>query len=292
MTSDADSCVLQLRLAAAYGHIDVVRLLVNKSGSNSRTIDEAMCDAAEHGHIAIVEMLIDDFGANVHARKDAALQSASLYGRVPLVSMLLDRGTDVHANGDAALQNAAAVGPATTIRTLLDAGADVHASGALDQAINGENMDAVHVLIEYGASTTSHPLMLRRMLLQDIPEMAASCRDEELVLAVDAGYHWSHRALALLRLGADVHTRNDAALRIASQDGNTVVVRELIQRGADVHANDDEALRTARNEDIVRLLLDAGANVHACDDEALRSAARYNETEIVYRRPPRTSVDR
>lgn len=91
--------------------------------------------------------------------------------------------------------------------------------------------------------------------------MTALDKAEELLRAVDAGRHWSGRALALLHCGTDVHARDDQALRVACMDGNAQVARELVLRGADVHALSDEALRYASiegNEEVVRLLLGAG----------------------------------
>jgi hypothetical protein len=49
----------------------------------------------------------------------------------------------------------------------------------------------------------------------------------------------------LLAAGADVHTRDDFALRWASANGHVEVVKVLLATGADVHARDDDALQLA-----------------------------------------------
>jgi len=60
--------------------------------------------------------------------------------------------------------------------------------------------------------------------------------------------------------GADVHAREDWALRWASNNGHTEVVRLLLDNGADVHADEDYALRWASNNghtEVVKLLKEA-----------------------------------
>jgi ankyrin repeat protein len=79
----------------------------------------------------------------------------------------------------------------------------------------------------------------------------------------------------ILRQGCDVHTKNDAALRIAAGRGNAEIIAALIANGANVHANGDEALYAAVERGHVNaaeLLLEAGANVHRENDEALCSS--------------------
>ena len=70
----------------------------------------------------------------------------------------------------------------------------------------------------------------------------------------------------------------------ASGNGHIEVVRELIRAGANVHARDDYALRYASKYghiEVVRELLRAGADVHACDDYALRWASYHGHIEVV-----------
>ena len=95
-----------------------------------------------------------------------------------------------------------------------------------------------------------------------------------------------------LNRGANVHAPDhfgsDAALRWASINGRTEVVKILLEAGADVHAENDLALRIASyygHTEVVITLLKAGANVHAPDhigpDAALRWASKYGHSEVV-----------
>jgi hypothetical protein len=88
----------------------------------------------------------------------------------------------------------------------------------------------------------------------------------------------------LLDAEADVHARDDLALRLASEEGYYKIVKLLLDAGADVHADDDYALRYASvegHDKVVKLLLDAGADVHADDDQALRYASRNGHDKVV-----------
>jgi len=89
----------------------------------------------------------------------------------------------------------------------------------------------------------------------------------------------------LINRGADVHADDDYAVRIASENGYTEVVRLLLSRGADIHAKDNLALILAAHYgrfDVVKLLLENGANVHADnDDYALKLASENGHTEVV-----------
>src|SRR6478609_4954873 len=104
-------------------------------------------------------------------------------------------------------------------------------------------------------------------------------------------YHCSLYTLAnatlvkeLILLGADIHLKDDYALRWASRNGHRETVKILLAAGAVVHAGDDHALRYAsRNGHIetVKVLLASGADVHADDDYALRTAFLYGHRETV-----------
>src|SRR6478609_8727979 len=104
-------------------------------------------------------------------------------------------------------------------------------------------------------------------------------------------YHCSLYTLAnatlvkeLILLGADIHLKDDYALRWASRNGHRETVKILLAAGADVHACDDYALQWASLNgytEIVKSLLEAGANVHLFNDYALRWASTNGHAEIV-----------
>ena len=76
----------------------------------------------------------------------------------------------------------------------------------------------------------------------------------------------------------------DKQLMKASRNGHVDMVKVLLAADADVHARDDYALREASyygHIDVVRMLLAAGANVHAYDDYALLWASYNGHIDVV-----------
>ena len=64
---------------------------------------------------------------------------------------------------------------------------------------------------------------------------------------------------ALLKCGADVHAKNDYALRWASDNGHIETVKVLLENGADVHVNNDYAMKYAYkngNTKMIKVLKD------------------------------------
>src|ERR1017187_6902498 len=106
--------------------------------------------------------------------------------------------------------------------------------------------------------------------------------DNRLIAAASNGN--TATVQTLLAHGADVHARNDHALRRAADTGHTETVKVLLAAGADIHAIDDQALRWAAEggcTETVNLLLAHDADVHALDDGALRVAVDNGHTETV-----------
>jgi hypothetical protein len=87
-----------------------------------------------------------------------------------------------------------------------------------------------------------------------------------------------------LEQGADIHAKEDLALRQASKWGQLDVVKLLLDRGANIHSRNDGALHEASQEghlDVIKLLLDRGANIHSQNDWALRWASREGNLDMV-----------
>lgn len=86
-------------------------------------------------------------------------------------------------------------------------------------------------------------------------------RDNALYIASKAGH--ARVAELLLDRGADVHFRNDAALRYAARYGRVDCVRSLVGRGAGVSALSGRSLRLVRENGgpaMLALLLELGVS--------------------------------
>ena len=88
----------------------------------------------------------------------------------------------------------------------------------------------------------------------------------------------------LIENGADVHAKDDRALRWSAECGHLEVVRFLLENGADIHAQDDLALCWSAlygHLDVVKYLVENGANIHAQNDRALRWSTSNGHLDVV-----------
>ena len=95
-----------LMWASGNGHLEIVRLLIERGGANvnaARTTDgaTALLWASQEGHLETVRCLVERGGANVNAAATVngctALMSASWQGHLAIVLLLLQHGADRHA---------------------------------------------------------------------------------------------------------------------------------------------------------------------------------------------------
>jgi len=110
------------------------------------------------------------------------------------------------------------------------------------------------------------PLLLVVILLSGCTSREGSFLGGSLLYVAEQG--WEDVATVLIRMGADINTRDQEGrtpLILAAGFGNNEVVKLLIKKGAYVNAKNDEkrtALNYARelyHESTVKLLLNAGA---------------------------------
>jgi ankyrin repeat protein len=88
----------------------------------------------------------------------------------------------------------------------------------------------------------------------------------------------------LLSIGANIHARDDYAVRWASRNGHLKVVEYLVSVGADIHSDNDCTTRWASHNghlEVVQYLVSVGANIHAIDDCAVRWASSNGHFEVV-----------
>ncbi|KAJ7167380.1 hypothetical protein C8R43DRAFT_1121809 [Mycena crocata] len=138
--------------ASKYGHIPIVKLLLERGADIHAGDEAALQEAALRGKLEVVRLLLEN-GADIHAGDDAAVQGAVSWGQLEVVRLLLEKGADIHAGDDAALQIAAEWGQLGFVRFLLENGADIHAGdeAALQGAARTGELEVVRLLLENGA---------------------------------------------------------------------------------------------------------------------------------------------
>jgi len=88
----------------------------------------------------------------------------------------------------------------------------------------------------------------------------------------------------LINQGVDVHTKNDYAVRWASENGHLDVIQFLISKDADIRAKNDDALKRASEKGhlkVIRLLISNGADIHVDNNYILRRAAINNYLDVI-----------
>ena len=74
-----------MSLAASTGHIEIVRLMIEKG---AKSYDKTMCNAARGGHIEIVRLMLEK-GATYY---DSAMSYAASSGHIEIVNLMLEKG--------------------------------------------------------------------------------------------------------------------------------------------------------------------------------------------------------
>ncbi|KAJ7112573.1 ankyrin repeat-containing domain protein [Mycena epipterygia] len=320
-THEDDTVMAALRTASRLGHMNIVRLLLEK-GANYNAVDaengSVLQAASDGGHTEIVRLLLEK-GADVNATGvyyGSTLQAASKGGHTEIVRLLLEEGADVNAAGGysgSALQAASYAGSPELVRILLEKGADVNAEGgeygnALQAASYHGSPEIVQILLKEGAdvnaaggfygnalqaSSIGRHTAIVRLLLEKGADVNAEGGEYGTALQA-ASYHGSPEIVRiLLEKGPDVNAAGGlygSALQAASYHGSPEIVRILLKKGADVNVAGGfygSALQAASNQgspEIVRILLKEGADVNATGGRcgnALQTASFTGSLEVV-----------
>ncbi|KAJ7152007.1 ankyrin repeat-containing domain protein [Mycena filopes] len=276
----------ELASAAANGHYDMVRLLLN-SGANVNAeygwYGNALQAAVYQGHKGVVQLLIDH-GAEVNAQGlnyGNALLAATACGSKEIVQLLIEHGAEVNAHSGwfgNALQAAAYEGNRELVPMLIDHGADVNAQGgqygnALQATAYKGHKELLQLLIDHGADINAQGGLYTN--------------------ALQAAAYQGHMELAQLLIdhGADVNAQGGQyanALQAAACQGHKDLVKLLTARGAKVNAQGGQygnALQAAAGAvvwttELVQLLIDHRADVNAQGGQygnALQAAAAHGD---------------
>ena len=283
-----------LSVAAAVGHVEVVRILVEhwvaEAGPKARDDDgrTALMWVAGAGQVEVVRLLLAN-GANIHAQdadSTTVLMWAAFGGGVEVVRLLLANGADINAQdkyGYTALTWAAWGGDVEVVRLLLESGADIHTrtnegTTALILAVYEGHVEAARILVEQWVAEG---------------DVNARYNDDTTVLMWAARAGHVEMVRFLVDNGADVHAQNNngtTALMWAAWGGDVEVVRLLLESGTDIHARNNNGMTVlmwaARGGDVevVRFLVENGADIHARTNDgttALSLAKNSGRQEVI-----------
>jgi homotetrameric cytidine deaminase len=139
-----------LKFGAYYGHLCIVKFLVDH-GANVHSWDDcALKLSATYGHLHVVKFLVE-CDTDVHVQGNFALRYSAYHGHLGVVKFLVECGADVYAEDDEALRWSAESGHLDVVKYLVECGADVHArnDAALEQSERYGHLDVVKYLVDH-----------------------------------------------------------------------------------------------------------------------------------------------
>ncbi|KAJ3337694.1 hypothetical protein HDU93_000701 [Gonapodya sp. JEL0774] len=249
--------ITPLRAAIKAGNPAVVRYLldlganVDISSRDNREVYTALIEACSTGHLETVKMLLDR-GADIHFQHDGALRMASRCGNVEIVQLLLSKGANLepreyNVEGCSALCEAAEFGRSEVVLELLSHGADIHVfeDYPLLVATVRDHLDTVRLLLSKGADVGTRDneaicvaaqlgLVEMMCLLLDRGADVNAQNGSPLRYAEGSG-RWDLVSL-LLRRSPNVQFHENKVLWNAVASGKTDVVKQLLELGADPRA--------------------------------------------------------
>lgn len=265
-----------LMLAAAFGSVDAVRLLLTQ-GADVRAVSTGGVTALHWAatNPAKVRLLLDA-GADVNAvsqiGRTPLIVAASANGSAEAVRLLLAKGAKVNVADDIGttpISTAAIVDDSEVVKLLLDNGADANRQVTTGPA--GTPLIGTPLM---GAATNGNLDIVRTLLDRGADPKAVSADSPATVK------------------NGPIQFGRVTALHFAVLSGNPEVVRRLLAAGAPVDAADIRgmtplmlAIATDRPDlSTIRLLLDAGASASArskVNETAIDWARKFNHPDVL-----------
>ncbi|KAK8743892.1 hypothetical protein OTU49_000897 [Cherax quadricarinatus] len=249
-----------LILAAANGHVDLVKELLEQgaeSNATRHTGTGALFFAAQGGFLDIVTLLLDQGCKINQASKDGgtALIVAAQCGHMDVVIELLRRGADPHSamkDRATAVFVASQNGHTSVVRTLLNAGAKA----------NVRRVDGASPL--WIASQMGHQGVVRLLLNHGVnPDVTRHDGATPLFKAAHKGHVEVVHELLPFKPCLGLLKNGESALHAAALYGHLQVLRVLVEAGADPGLKNDQGLTPiqiaaqARHYEAVQLLKEA-----------------------------------
>lgn len=264
----------------------------NKTDDTTTTKVRLLALTARNGDGEKVKELVEN-GTNIHFNNDYALRMAAGAGHTEIVGYLCDHGANITACvGNA--QFACTMDKAGAIPELLINEENAGRMSAFWHATVNNRVDTLRFLLNRTKVRWRELDILlleasQRNFLQIVrilTEYGASVSAYEYAAVVIACKNNNAELLLLLmRMGADIHTRNEMPLWEAVHGGFTEITRILLERSTDLSPNElGKFLKEAVHEnypDIVRLLAEHGADIRRENGIYLRTAAARGHTSVV-----------
>jgi len=258
----ADSGGTAMMFAAAGGHLDCVKLLVEKGADVNKLV---------HGTEKYVIQVAEQLAAGKtdvepHKENVTALQVAAQGGHLDTVMYLLENNADVHIKdeeGLSALTNAVAGGHSKVAFALVKAGADPNDAyvdeqaknhNLLEDAINAADDDFASLLVAKGAHFNADIIVsaaskglnatIDAMIIinPDLPHVQNARNATPLFAAANEGQSTVVSSLLAVQPAAanQYDTDGTTPLMAASVRGHLDIVSALIKAGADVNTQNND----------------------------------------------------
>ena len=169
---------LAVQWASGGGHLEVVKYLAEKCGANARAEnDEAVQWASENGHLEVVKYLVKKYGSGV----TYAVIWACKAGHLEVVKYLVEEcRANARAEDDCAIRWACRAGHLEVVKYLVEkCGADARAEddSAVQCASENEHLEVVKYLVEKCGSVLSeiNPKYERYLIVCEKGETRRKC---------------------------------------------------------------------------------------------------------------------
>ena len=271
-----------LRLAARYGHTEIIKLLMAFDEVDVTTNDNgALKLAAYCGYTEIIKLLMTRGEVDITAEDNCALRVAAQNGHTEIVKLLMARNEiDVTVENNEALRKAAQNGHTEIVKLLM----------TRDEVdVTAYNNEALKLAAQNG-----HTEIVKSLMARD--EVDIAVEDNFALRWATENGHTEIVKLLIACDEVDVTANDNYALRKAAYNGHTEIVKLLMACDeVDVTADGNYALRWAAYSgytEIVKLLMARDeVDITADDNYALKLAAQNGHIEIVKLLMARDEVD-
>src|SRR6185436_3184044 len=145
--------------AAKNGNLIGLKYFIDQGTSIHTDNDIAIRLSAEYGHLFIVKYLVERYKADIHAYNSYALRKSAENGHLAVVEYLVEHGANVHADDDYSLRHSAENGYFSVVRYLVEHRANVTADSNYAMIWSNKNK---HYLVRDYLNEHGAPLVKTR----------------------------------------------------------------------------------------------------------------------------------